>query len=70
MVIEFPTKSERGVPATVTGNPMQLAGEPPAQVGPAPMPGEHTADVLRGWAGFSDEDIQQLLDASVVEGRS
>jgi crotonobetainyl-CoA:carnitine CoA-transferase CaiB-like acyl-CoA transferase len=66
MVIEFPTKSERGVPATVTGNPMQLADETPARVGPAPMPGEHTVDVLRAWAGFSDEEIEGLLSANVV----
>lgn len=35
--------------------------------GPPPLPGEHTREVLQRW-GFSDEEIQALVDGGAVSG--
>ncbi len=38
----------------------------PAVIGPTPMPGEHTEEVLRGLLGYSKNQIEQLRSEQVV----
>jgi crotonobetainyl-CoA:carnitine CoA-transferase CaiB-like acyl-CoA transferase len=47
--------------------PWHLSASPPATQRGAPAMGEHTADVLRRVAGYSDERIDELARAGVLE---
>lgn len=65
MIKEYPTY-EHGVSATVAGNPLRFAHEPPREPGAAPAPGEHTSEILRDWAGFEPDELSELLAAGVL----
>ena len=53
--LEHPTEGE----IRVLGIPVKLSDTPGAIRRPAPLPGQHTAEVLRE-AGFSEEEIAAL----------
>ncbi len=44
----------------ITGNPVKLSETPPDPKHPAPMMGEHTAEVLKDLLGYSQETIDRL----------
>lgn len=67
MILEYPAYG--GVSATVTGNPLQFAGEAPAEVGPAPGAGEHTTEILGDWAGLDAAGIDELERDGVIARR-
>ncbi|MDR7483284.1 MAG: CoA transferase [Armatimonadota bacterium] len=52
--------------ARVVGQPLRLSATPPRISRPAPLPGEHTAAVLRE-AGITDDEIARLVAAGVVQ---
>ncbi len=65
----FPTVSHpaRGA-VRVTATPFQLDGQPVAPAGPAPYRvGEHTRAVLGELLGYKDRDIDDLVQAGVIE---
>ena len=39
----------------------------PPDGGPAPLMGEHTAEVMRDWLGMTDAEIDTLIDQGVLE---
>ncbi len=53
----------------VVGSPLRFSGTPTAVRRPAPLPGEHSLEVLLG-AGFSVREIAELAAAGVVPGRA
>jgi len=65
----FPTVTHpaRGA-VRVTATPFQLDGQPVAPAGPAPYRvGEHTRTVLSELLGYKDRDIDDLVQAGVIE---
>jgi CoA:oxalate CoA-transferase len=65
----FPTVTHpaRGA-VRVTATPFQLDGQPVAPAGPAPYRvGEHTRAVLSEVLGYKDRDIDDLVQAGVIE---
>jgi CoA:oxalate CoA-transferase len=67
MIINYP--AYEGFVPTVTGNPIRFAGERRQEAGPAPVAGQHTADILRDWAGLQAGDIDSLLRSGVAVQR-
>ena len=65
----FPTVSHPARGAVgVTATPFQLDGHPVAPAGPAPYRvGEHTRAVLGELLGYKDRDIDDLVQAGVIE---
>lgn len=55
---------ERGKYLTV-GNPIKLSGSP-TEVGPSPLLGEHTDEVLGKLLGYSAEDIEAMRASKVI----
>ena len=51
----------------VVGSPLRLSETPTSVAAPAPLPGEHSEDVLLD-AGFSRREIAELTAAGVVRG--
>jgi crotonobetainyl-CoA:carnitine CoA-transferase CaiB-like acyl-CoA transferase len=51
----------------MTGRPIKFVGRERAPLRPSPMLGEHTVDVLRAVLGYSDKDIDALIDAGATE---
>jgi crotonobetainyl-CoA:carnitine CoA-transferase CaiB-like acyl-CoA transferase len=50
----------------VCGTPLRFAGQPEPTYGPAPSLGEHTREVLTGWLGTSDADVDSLRRDGVI----
>ena len=50
----------------VCGAPLRFAGQLQPTYRPAPKLGEHTRDILNGWLGTSDADIESLRREGVV----
>jgi crotonobetainyl-CoA:carnitine CoA-transferase CaiB-like acyl-CoA transferase len=48
-----------------SGNPLRFSRTPVSPSGPAPLLGQHTADVLRRWLGMSQAAVTELLDIGV-----
>ena len=61
---EHPTAGK----AKVVGPPVRLSETPGAVRTPAPLLGQHTADVLRGLLGLSDADVERLRTRGVING--
>lgn len=61
-----------GVTARVTGNPIKLVhpedGSPAHALGvrPASAPGEHTRTVLKEYAGYSDSEVDELIESGAA----
>jgi crotonobetainyl-CoA:carnitine CoA-transferase CaiB-like acyl-CoA transferase len=53
----------------VVGSPLRLSETPTAVRYPAPLPGEHSVEVLLG-AGFTVREIAELAAAGIVPGRA
>ncbi len=64
MVVEL-VHPEAGA-ARVVGNPIRLRGTRARVYRPAPLPGEHTVEILRE-AGYTEEQVTQLVRTGVVE---
>jgi formyl-CoA transferase len=52
--------------ATILGSPLRLAGSATPETWPAPLLGEHTAEVLRDRLGLSDGEIERLTADGVI----
>jgi CoA:oxalate CoA-transferase len=50
----------------VCGSPLRFAGQPEPIYGPAPSLGEHAREVLSGWLGASDADLDSLRRDGVI----
>jgi CoA:oxalate CoA-transferase len=50
----------------VCGTPLRFAGQPEPSYRPAPRLGEHTREVLAGWLGTSDADLDCLRRDGVI----
>ena len=56
-----------GASGRVVGSPIRIGRDGFAPPGPVPGPGQHTADVLLGLGGWSEEELASLCDSGVVE---
>lgn len=72
-VLHDPVLRDRGMltdigdrACTIFGSPLHLADSPEPETWPAPLLGEHTAEVLRDRLNCSDEQIQQLVAEQVI----
>jgi crotonobetainyl-CoA:carnitine CoA-transferase CaiB-like acyl-CoA transferase len=74
-ILHDPVLRDRGMLATVgegdractvLGSPLLLADSPPPPTWPAPLLGEHTAEVLRDCLNLSDDEIGHLAAADVI----
>lgn len=59
--MEHPTRGSVKMPAW----PVKMSGND-VPLGPAPLLGEHTSDVLDAWLGLSDEDVEALRGDGIV----
>lgn len=74
-VLEDPHLRERGMVVDVEhptrgrypmiASPVRLS-ESPVDIKPAPLHGEHTDDILKALAGYSEDDLQRLRDAGAI----
>jgi CoA:oxalate CoA-transferase len=64
MIIQYP--AYEGFVPTVTGNPIRFAGEQRRGAGPAPVAGQHTAEILHEWGRLDPADIESLLREGVA----
>jgi CoA:oxalate CoA-transferase len=77
-IVAHPQVSARGVlvesthpvagAVKMTGPPVRLSGTPGAIRSPAPLLGEHTAQVLRERLGVNDDEIARLRATGVIGG--
>ena len=51
---------------SVAGNPVKMSDVPEPESRVPPRLGEHNVDVLRGWLGMTEEQIQQLQEQKVI----
>ena len=51
---------------TILGSPLHLADSPAPATWPAPLLGEHTAELLRDRLNLSDQEIDQLAADEVI----
>jgi crotonobetainyl-CoA:carnitine CoA-transferase CaiB-like acyl-CoA transferase len=59
MLIEI-DRSDGPKPIQLVGNPVKFSGAPEGPIGPFPMLGQHTAEVLQTELGLSDADVEAL----------
>ena len=50
----------------LVGPPFKLSGSPEPLTMPAPLLGEHSADILRGMLGYSEKDVTHLRAEGVI----
>src|SRR5262245_46896496 len=62
--MEHPTVKGYGMPTW----PVRHDGAPPA-LGPAPLLGEHTGEVLQSWLGLDRQELEGLIAGKVVQQR-
>jgi formyl-CoA transferase/CoA:oxalate CoA-transferase len=55
-----------GEPVTVVGNPVKVAGHEGAPIGPPPLLGQHTDEVLRDLLGYDEKIIGALQAGGIV----
>jgi hypothetical protein len=55
-----------GVPMPSETGPAPYTHIPPADMRPAPMPGEHTVEICRTVLGMTNEDIDRLLGGGAI----
>jgi crotonobetainyl-CoA:carnitine CoA-transferase CaiB-like acyl-CoA transferase len=63
-VMDHPVVKDYRMPAW----PVRHDGAPPA-VKPSPLLGEHSAEVLKGWLGLSDREVEGLVQERVLARR-
>ncbi len=51
----------------IVNSPIRLSDTPGRVYQPAPLLGQHTAEVLKGILGFSNERIEQLRREGIVD---
>ncbi len=56
MIVSFTRPDGRTV--RLVGSPLKMSETPGRPSRPPPLPGQHTSEVLREWAGFDDEAIE------------
>jgi len=75
-LLNDPNFEERGIIQTIqhpTNGPFKMAGWPvrfngkPNVVKPAPLLGEHSAEVLKDWLGMSEEQVAVLVADKVIQ---
>lgn len=59
MLIEI-DRPDAPKPIKLVGNPVKFSGAPEGPIGPFPMLGQHTAEVLQTELGLSDADLEAL----------
>jgi CoA:oxalate CoA-transferase len=79
-VIEHPQVKARGAlventhpvagAIRMTGPPVRMSDTPGAVRTPAPLLGEHTADVLKNRLGLTDAEVAQLQSAGVIGNKT
>jgi crotonobetainyl-CoA:carnitine CoA-transferase CaiB-like acyl-CoA transferase len=65
MLRQVPHPSGDGM-MTVVGNPVKVAGDEGAPIGPPPLLGQHTDEVLRDFLGYDDKAIRALRVDGIV----
>jgi CoA:oxalate CoA-transferase len=63
---EVPVSSASRKTVKVLRGPLLISGEEDKPIGPAPLLGEHTAEVLRAILGYGDQEISALLRDGVI----
>ncbi len=53
-------------PVKLVGPPFKMSGSPEYVRAPAPRLGEHTAEILRDWLGYTDEKVARLREEGVI----
>lgn len=59
--VQHPARGE----FTMPGSPIQMS-ESPREYAPAPLLGQHTGEVLAGWLGYDEAQVEQLRDQGIV----
>ena len=63
----FPHVDQPGMgPIPVARQGLNLSAHPHPELRPAPAIGEHTAEVLQNWLGYTPEQAQELLEEAVA----
>jgi CoA:oxalate CoA-transferase len=64
MIVDLPTW--RGGSMSVSGSPIKLSRTPGGPVEGADRPGGHTAEILKRYAGLTDEQIEDLVRRELI----
>lgn len=65
----FPHVEQPGMgPVPVARQGLNLSAHPHPELRPAPAIGEHTAEVLQEWLGYTPEQVHELLEEAVAPG--
>ena len=63
----FPNVDQPGMgPIPVARQGLNLSAHPHPDLRPAPAIGEHTAEVLQNWLGYTPEQVHELLEEAVA----
>ena len=65
MLVDVP--HPEGGSVKIPGNPIKLSEVMNEEFLAPPLLGEHTKEVLNGWLGYSDEDLESLDKLQIIE---
>ena len=51
----------------IPGNPIRMAGLSTDDWTPCPKLGQHNADVLKEWLGFSDQEVEECVQSEILK---